>query len=131
MTTKGLRATGAPRPRDKAQGAGPDLGCPQSGVARKQKPLGTPSGDLPRKSDGAQRGFKGRLQSPAPGPPAPGLLSPGLLGAFLGPPHRPGVPAYLRKSRRGRVEAGVPSAGQLRKWNCVSVRVSWVCTFFR
>lgn len=26
-------------------------------------------------------------------------------------------PAHLRKSSRGRVEAGVPSAGQLRKWN--------------
>lgn len=48
---------------------------------------------------------------------------PGLLGA---PP-----PTHLRKSSSGRVEAGVPSAGQLRKWNCVSVRVSWVCTFFR
>lgn len=42
-----------------------------------------------------------------------------------------GARAHLRKSSRGRVEAGVPSAGQLRKWNCVSVRVSRVCTFFR
>lgn len=27
------------------------------------------------------------------------------------------LPAHLRKSSSGRVEAGVPSAGQLRKWN--------------
>ncbi len=38
---------------------------------------------------------------------------------------------YLRKSSRGRVEEGMPWAGQLSKWNWVRVRVSWVWTFFR
>lgn len=39
--------------------------------------------------------------------------------------------SYLRKSSSGRVEVGMPSAGQLSRWNCVKVLVSCVWTFFR
>lgn len=42
-----------------------------------------------------------------------------------------GLWQYLRKSSRGRVDEGMPCAGQLSKWNWVRVRVSWVWTFFR
>lgn len=78
---------------------------------------GPPSQDQgPRGAGGLRR----RGDTQLPGPPLAGRSLPALPPA----PH-------LRKSSSGRVDAGVPSAGQLRKWNCVSVRVSCVCTFFR
>lgn len=65
--------------------------------------------------------------------PMPLLISPLWLGPLLVPQGlaRCRVGTHLRKSRRGRVVVGMPSAGQLRKWNCVRVRVSCDCTFFR
>lgn len=73
---------------------------------------------------------------------APTLIAPAAMSSPFcplqsGPPPAPQglarcqVGAHLRKSRRGRVVVGIPSAGQLRKWNCVRVRVSCDCTFFR
>ena len=38
---------------------------------------------------------------------------------------------YLLNSRRAFVEEGTDCAGQERKWNCVTVRVSPVRVFFR
>ena len=37
----------------------------------------------------------------------------------------------LRKSRSALTEEGTPRSGQVRKWNCVTVRVSFVCRFFK